>query len=76
MLCSLFFSLVKGKHLNVRSRMDFPDTVMANVDHHVVNLLYEMLEPDTLKRANIERVLKHPWTRGNERWSCQNLVLF
>ena len=51
----------------LESRIDFPDTVMANVDHHVVNLLYEMLEPDTLKRANIERVLKHPWTRGNDR---------
>jgi serine kinase len=33
----------------------------AKIDPLVKDLIFHLLEPDVTKRANIEKVLKHPW---------------
>ncbi len=39
----------------------FSNKDFERLDPLVCDLIYLMLEPDVTKRANIEKVLNHPW---------------
>ena len=39
----------------------FPSKIYDRLDPLVRDLIYIMLEPDVTKRANIDKVIKHPW---------------
>jgi len=52
----------------IKTQLDknrFNVKVFDRLDPLVCDLIYIMLEPDVTKRANIEKVLNHPWLNSN-----------
>lgn len=47
------------------SKNKFPQKIYDRLDPLVKDLINTMLEPDVTKRANIDKVLKHPWLKEN-----------
>lgn len=45
-------------------RLKFPTKISDRIDPFAKDLILHMLEPDVTKRANIDKVLKHPWMSG------------
>lgn len=42
-------------------KIKYPSKAVDKLDANLVHLINLMLEPDVTRRANIEKVIKHPW---------------
>ena len=42
-------------------KIKYPSKAVDKLDAHLIHLINLMLEPDVTRRANIEKVIKHPW---------------
>ena len=47
--------------VQLEGKIKYPSKVIDKIDPMAKDLISQMLEPDITKRANIEKVLKHPW---------------
>lgn len=52
--------MIKAQH---EGKNKFPPKIYDRLDPLVRDLIYIMLEADVTKRANIDKVLKHPWLK-------------
>ena len=42
-------------------KIKYPSKAVDKLDAQLIHLINLMLEPDVTRRANIEKVIKHPW---------------
>jgi hypothetical protein len=52
--------------VQLEGRIKYPSKLACNVDPQARDLISKMLEPDVTKRANIDKVIKHPWLQSTE----------
>jgi len=47
--------------IQLEGKIKYPSKTTDKIDPTVKDLISLMLEPDVTKRANIDKVIKHPW---------------
>lgn len=52
--------------VQLEGTIKYPSKLSATIDSQAKDLISKMLEPDVTKRANIDKVLKHPWLQTLE----------
>jgi testis-specific serine kinase len=51
--------------IQLEGKIKYPSKINDKIDPLVKDLIIQMLEPDVTKRANIDKVIKHPWLNCN-----------
>jgi serine kinase len=59
-------NLKKMIKFQLEGKLRFPAKMQDKVDPLAKDLIGKMLEPDVMRRANIDKVIKHSWVQAIE----------